>query len=240
MQFDVIQRLRLLRGLLIRRNHGGKIMAKTKDGKPKAGPTKSPWEVPPFPADGDANSDMTFMEVGRALSMWEFFEAYFGLIFGMFVGATDHVAPALRAYGSVLAFRGRYDMARVSGEAYFARYHNAERDLEFKDLLTAANGFSGRRNEIAHGIVQPYVPDGLTVRGYALGPSYHAANKRKLSKEEGRTSAAYAYTSVELKAFTLEYETLGRRAVRLLGHLYGDLSVRKGMGQNCAGNVLSE
>ncbi|HEY4345811.1 MAG TPA: hypothetical protein VGN05_15785 [Parvibaculum sp.] len=177
-----------------------------------------PWDRPPLPAKGDDDERNTFEWVGRALSEWEHFEAYFGLIFGVLVGAKNETEPALRAYGSVMTFRGRGDMIRAAADAYFVKHpHPAQAMLKL--LLDEATGFAALRNDIAHGIVQPYSPDGQTIQGSALIPARHATKTRKLAKQtSGAPSTitlAYAYGSAELMAITKEFHLLANRTMGL-------------------------
>jgi hypothetical protein len=108
--------------------------------KPRPSPTpKQPnrWDRPPFPEKGDDEARSTFEWVGRALTEWETLEAYLGLIFGIFVGATHDTEPAMRAYGSVLNFRGRADMLEAAARAHFAK-HPHPGMVNFEWLMTEA------------------------------------------------------------------------------------------------------
>jgi len=184
----------------------------TKPTKSRPPPTpKQPerWDRPPFPEKGDDDARNTFEWVGRALTEWETLEAYLGLIFGVFVGAGRDTEPAMRAYGSVTAFRGRADMLDAAAQAHFAkRPHPAM--ANFKWLMKDARGFSTRRNEIAHGVVQSYYTD---IRqhnvGTVLGPSRHATSKQKLIPSMDQTEITsvptYAYASAELMHFTRDF-----------------------------------
>ena len=161
---------------------------------------------------GDDDVKNTFEWVGRALTEWETLESYLGLIFGIFVGASRDTEPAMRAYGSVLTFRGRADMLEAAGLAFYLISPHPSQ-VFFAEILKQSRGFSARRNEIAHGIVQLYFQDWRQPNiGSALGPSRHATNKQKLVPSLDQTSVtsvpSYAYTSLELLRFTRDFHLL--------------------------------
>ena len=130
---------------------------------------REPWQVPDPPAAGDPDSDITFCAVGKALSQWEWFEGNLSLAFSYLIGSGYGNLAAQRAYGSVLGFYGRAGMIERAAEVYFK--YNRNSDLEFAlDLLliSSRDRLSGRRNDIAHGIVQPYVNAVAGRNGYVL------------------------------------------------------------------------
>jgi len=172
------------------------------------------WDPPPFPENGDDDERSTFEWIGRALSEWERFEAFLGLIFGVFVGSYDGDAPAMRAYGTVASFKARIDMIKAAADAHFMKHPNSASAI-FDHICEEAIGFSARRNEIAHGVVQLYYPDGKNAAGSVLGPSLHATRKRKLSKKVGdpiSIKPTYAYSAQELLKFTRDFHLLAQRA----------------------------
>lgn len=128
-------------------------------------------------------------------------------------------------------------MIKAASIAHFVRYQDdligpfKELSKQFASFLTEADNFASRRNEIAHGIVQPYFPDGQREDGYALGPSRHATNKRKLTPKEGpflfRIAPVYAYTSVELEKFADHFERLARRTLNLQRDVIQSRGLRK-------------
>jgi hypothetical protein len=94
--------------------------------------------------------------VGLSLSKWEYLEGQLGLLYACLVDAKYASSPALRAYGVIGSFSTRIDMLK---EAVFAFFFGKKKDDLCKsviELLETARSFSARRNEIAHGIVQPY------------------------------------------------------------------------------------
>lgn len=196
-------------------------------GKPR--PKKSPppptpkrskaWDIPPFPKRGDRRAQKTHAEVGLALSQWEYLEGNLGILFGYLVDAPDELSPALRAYGTISSFSTRNDMLREATSAFFFRRKNDELRQKTITLLDESKNFSPRRNEIAHGIVQPYYAGGLAPTGFAVAPSRFSTRKKKLTihalTEYTVTADAYAYTSVELRSFTEHFCDLALEVERV-------------------------
>jgi hypothetical protein len=185
---------------------------------PPTPPQPKPWDMPPLPASGDLDDTDTYASVGQSLSQWEHLEAQLGLMFGFLLGTIDDTSPALRAYGAIAAFSTRLDMIRAASAAFF--FARKEKPLadELDELLDHAKEFATRRNEIAHGIVQPYYSHRLRV-GFALGPSKYATRKNKLSSNIHITirylSDTYAYTANELQAFAVHFGDLAHEARRI-------------------------
>src|SRR5262249_42861906 len=130
---------------------------------------------------------------------------------------------ALRAYGSITTFRGRAEMLQSSSEVYFIYNQDEALENEITAILKLANShLSARRNEIAHGIVQPYftpLSDGtMTPSGFVLYPAYYATRKRRLPETIPLTAdikPSYIYSSVEINCFKDQFETLANRVVNI-------------------------
>jgi hypothetical protein len=119
----------------------------------------------------------------------------------------------MRAYGSILTFKGRVEMIETAAAAFFMRYpHPAESFLA--DIIKQAKGYSPRRNDIAHGMVQLYYPEGKAADGTVVGPSRNATSKYKLTRQEGefpfKITPTFAYSSAELMIFTRDFGLLAR------------------------------
>ena len=190
--------------------------------------SKQPWEVPDPPTDGDETNDITFRAVGAALSQWEWFEGNLSIAFSYLIGTPGLNVAAMRAYGSVETFRGRANMIEKAAEVYF-RYHvidpQSQQALE-KLIVHSRDRLSARRNEIAHGIVQPLGVSAAGVRdvkeGFALFPAYYATRKRRLSEDGSnptQVEPTYVYSSKEIDAFGTQFANLANDAINLLGHL---------------------
>jgi hypothetical protein len=185
------------------------------------------WDIPPPPQFGDDSEDITFTSVGRALSRWEEFEAVFASLFAALVGTEDNNAAALRAYGSIITFRGRAGMVRAAAEIHFAMFPDLDLEKKFRAFVNElTNHASARRNEIAHGVVRvsPLVgPDGLK-QYFFLYPPRYASNKNELkridsadSQQIGWYEPQYIYSSVEIDQFAAAFRGLVPRLVEIMG-----------------------
>jgi hypothetical protein len=115
----------------------------------------NPWDVPPFPTDGDDIEDSTYAGVGRVMSGWESVELELSYFHSLFVGRHEQL-DAMREYGTGDTFQSRKRLLAQSASAFFTRHHNQEIEGDFCRLIIDATKFSHRRNDIAHGIVKPF------------------------------------------------------------------------------------
>jgi hypothetical protein len=156
------------------------------------------------------------------------------LIFGAFVGDHSQTSPAMRAYGAGTAFTGRLNMVREASAAYFMILPDEELARLIGKLCADAQQLAPRRNEIAHGIVQPYFPKGGGQRGCALGPSRHASKNYKLTGNEDDPPYSavpnYAYTSKEIDDFAKAFEGLAKEATALFLELDREQRARRRRG----------
>jgi hypothetical protein len=225
----------------------------TDKGKPQPPSSPNPWDRPPSASKGDVSDMITFAAVGRAITAWEEFEHNFAYLFSRFIGTNIDELVASRAYGAVLTFKGRSEMVEAAAEAFFFSIPvdtaNAQIQDELKDEILGVPGnrhgkrkttgfideaklCSGRRNEIAHGIVRqlwkPYFvvlntmplnhpPDSW---GFAVVPSAYATKNNKL-KPPARTNGMvvregdYRYTSTEIDIIADSFRSLRDRAARI-------------------------
>jgi len=174
----------------------------------------NPWERPAPVAVGDADNNTTYAAVGRALSNWERLEGYLSLIFSAMVGPGEEPLAASRAYGSVASFIGRNEMLWAAAEAYLSLHPDALLQASLETILKEAKKASPRRNEIAHGIVQPLMAMDRSIT-WALVPAYYATNKRNLDR-----SPKYAFSSIEIMGFGHKFNELADPTEQLLTDLY--------------------
>jgi hypothetical protein len=186
-----------------------------------------PWDVPPPPLSGDIDAKTLYAAIGIALTKWGHVEAALAQIFACLV--TSQVPePASRAYGSLQSFRGQKEMIEAAAEAFFFVYPDTIARLKapLHDLLAEVAGFSSRRNEIAHGVVQensgnmPYRRGffGLSAPvigpvGFVLRASDHATKKTKLEKGGSILTPIsylpdYVYSSAEVLSFASHFDRL--------------------------------
>jgi hypothetical protein len=174
-----------------------------------------PWDVPAVPSHGDAHEDTISIAVGRALTSWEHIEEALADIFAIFVNADmadPEKAPALRAYGAVSSARGRGDLLQAAAEAYF--YHKPDEKLEgdFKEVLRRYRGYSGRRNDVAHGRIGQDSEN--PANGWYLFPGLYNSNKYPIGQPP-----SYIYGSAEINTFKDGFESLYDDVVALAASL---------------------
>jgi len=170
-----------------------------------------PWDDRPHPKRGDKKADTTYAAIGRALTQWEYLEAKLAELFSQLVGGEwpsgDEVPyhPADRAYGSVLGSAARLTMIEEAANGHFQWYPNPALEKRLHKLIgTECRQFAGKRNNIAHGIVDMRFSDPPKLKlGYWLVPSYYATKKHPL-----KGPSSYAYASAEITYFLREFDRL--------------------------------
>ena len=183
------------------------------------------WDDPPHPKQGDKNSSKTYEAVGRALTQWEYLEAKLAELFSQLVGGEwagndeRQYHPAVRAYGSVLGSAARLTMIEAAAKAHFQWYPNADLEKRLDEHIgTECRKFSGKRDNIAHGIVDLRFSgeDASKLKlGHWLVPSIYVTKKHPL-----QGPSAYAYTSAEINYFLKQFDRLWAQT----GVLISDIS----------------
>src|ERR1700726_723693 len=116
----------------------------------------NPSDAPLWLPIGDQEADEVYRALGKALSSWELVEEALARLFGLFTSTTHQypqMAPAIRAYGSVVSFKSRADMVLAAGKCFFYGYTNERScpfEPHFSPFIGECNGWSGRRNDVAH------------------------------------------------------------------------------------------
>jgi hypothetical protein len=163
----------------------------------------NPWDVPEWQPIGDANIDTIYMAVGKTLSSWELAEEAVARLFGIFTSSTHQypeMAPAIRAYGSVVSSKGRADMVLAAGKSFFYRYTGANAcpiEHKFSPLINEFSNWGARRNDVAHGKAEH------TPGGYYLFPGLYNTKKQPLGE-----APAYFYTADQIANFGIAFEDL--------------------------------
>lgn len=197
---------------------------------PPTPPKSNPWDRPrQLPAHGDLERDTTYLSVGRALSHWERFEAYLAMIYTETIGVRPgQDIPALRAYGAIISFSGRAEMVEEATKAFFFMRPNPGLHSRFDELVEMARGYSARRNDLAHGVVDYhpayYATDHEeTSRGHVLLPSEYATKKRVLHSV-GLSPVGqiplYYYGSEHIDGYAIGFRVLRTRAAAYLQLLH--------------------
>lgn len=163
-----------------------------------------PWTAPPRPTAYDKDCQQIFAAVGSALSSWAYVEDAVASIFELLVcepQATwtycNSMSPAKRAYGSVVSFDGRAGMVEAAADAFFYVTPHADLEQRLKDLLKACRGWSGRRNEVAHGQIGGAPTD---LNSCTPWPIESAARKRAIDYR-----AAFVYSSAQIREFDRQF-----------------------------------
>ncbi len=103
-------------------------------------------------------------------------------------------------------------MVKEAAVAFFLANPDEQLAKDFSQCLTVMDAASRRRNDIAHGIVQPYVRPGTDViDGFALVPSYAATKHRKTD-----WSPEYFYTSTQIDAFAGRFDMLAGTTLQIV------------------------
>lgn len=180
-------------------------------------PVHEYWERPPSKTQGDSDADNLYTMVGRCLSRWEQIEEQFADVFEAFVAVGSHAAR--RAYGSIISAGGRREALEAAAEVFFHNRITIPKIEEerFKTLLKHFAVASGRRNDIAHGIVHDWTIDaggGRRVRGCFLFPAGYSSKKTVAFAEPDFENlwsfvpGKYRYTAKDLSDFYVRFAEL--------------------------------
>jgi hypothetical protein len=167
--------------------------------KPPTPKASNPWDIPERPTTPTKDPNDIFRAIGDALSSWESVEHYTAMIFTLLVAENPpklplpHSGPAVRAYGSVVSFQARAAMVEAAARAFFYLHPHQKHEDRLKKLMKAANGWSARRNDIAHGNVAGCPWD---LNQCLLWPSDY--NSKKYSVER---RPAYLYNDAQIMDF---------------------------------------
>jgi hypothetical protein len=117
---------------------------------------RTDWDRPPLPSCGDRNASLIYEGVGRVLSQWKQVEVELGYLYGVFRMGYDNkkVVSNYCYHGS---FGSRMKLLDEAAEDFLIRADNRQMEIEFDRLRENISGFSGRRNDIAHGVLRTEV-----------------------------------------------------------------------------------
>lgn len=177
-----------------------------------------PWAIPPLPDQGDVDEDDLHIAVGRALSQWEYFEGWLGLLFGYFINPLEQSEAGARAYGKIVSFSARRDALSAAADVYFQTHLDDGLEAQFRAVLKIADRASKRRNDIAHGAVFPLklLNSRSSAVGYCLLPSIYNSNRRDITGEP-----RYAYTSSTINRFGDQFKATLTPALDVLLEIDG-------------------
>jgi len=115
-----------------------------------------PWDRPPYPSQGDTAEDITFAGVGRVISQWESIESELSHLYALFTGTQFKYESYEASYATGKTTQGRLQTAEKAADKFFQRKPHQKFEGEFCRLIKIISGFSERRHDVAHGIVQPF------------------------------------------------------------------------------------
>lgn len=188
---------------------------------------KPAWAIPDPPAEGNLNPDEIYVEIGKALHQWENVEDALSVMFDELVGGSalaEEPSPAMRAYGAITGFRSRTDMLRAAAECYF---HQRLRALKAQDeaekttieelqntterLISEAQGWSARRNDVAHAMVV-HSTDSRQVNDYVLVPPSYNSKKYDV---DILAEPTYTYNAEQIRAFASQFRRIAHEVAAL-------------------------
>lgn len=187
------------------------------------------WALAPILPHGDHDGQDVFAAVGMALTAWEKLEQAQANVFGQLVGSRR--GGAVAAYGTIVAYKGRAEMLTAAAKVVLKGdppIGNASVLAELLTLIKETGELSGRRNDIAHGIVSHFKAsvtgaDGVrteTDHGCYLVPASYATNKRtkrELSFNDPiMLRGTYAFTADQMLAYAGHFEARYKRMVDLI------------------------
>jgi hypothetical protein len=172
----------------------------------------NPWDIE-LPVVPDEADTLTFEWVGRACSNWEAAEFRLSILYSVFAGGP--LGKVMQDYGAGRIFRERLAKLKAKAETHFSRHPNQDIEGKFHQVTVAAEGFSERRNEIAHGIVfnvaSLRLPSNLIklrprkATQFALLPPYYAVRNHA-------PLPLYAYSAPTLRRMCNSFRVLGEQA----------------------------
>jgi hypothetical protein len=113
----------------------------------------APWDRPPLPRRGNLSLPVLFESIGRTLNAWEEIEISMAHLHAACDSGNRFDERSGHEYGDPPNFRQRAAMLQESFCRYCCRRPSQEIEGEFMRLMRLVDGYSARRNDIAHGHV---------------------------------------------------------------------------------------
>jgi hypothetical protein len=177
-----------------------------------------PWDRPQFPKRGNCQRTL-YEAIGRTLMAWEEVEGAFAHLYSTFLTGWPFDVEANRQYGEPLNFVHRVDGLRAIACRYFHRHPSQDIEGEFDAIMRLAHGWSGRRNDVAHGRARPssWIIESETQglhRWCVIPPHFRA---QKFAGER----PAYVLSSREIRRFGEAFWELAHRIGRFYHEIEG-------------------
>lgn len=166
------------------------------------------WGVPPIPRRGEDNREIIYEAVGRALSHWERFELELACLYAALIGLRPPEATRHPDYVRARIFKDRADVTDRTGKQFFIKNCNQGIEKRFDDLICESRLAAARRNDIAHGVVNPVWSSGFTgsSESFMLLPSTYRHKDFNLN-----AAARYAFTAKEINDFSTRFQEIRNR-----------------------------
>lgn len=170
------------------------------------------WDEPDTKDFGYKSEDTLFISIGHALTVWEQIENMLSMMFALFVESGSDAAR--RAYGAISSASGRREALGMAAQVFAGNQVSDFPMRDFQLLMNHVGKASGRRNEIAHGIVTSFSLDG-NEHGFFLVPADYNSRKTAARTIEWRKNLSaqtstdqfaifgslYRYTSSDINHF---------------------------------------
>jgi hypothetical protein len=185
---------------------------------------RNPWDMPPLASEADPHEDMTYSGVGRVVTEWESIEMELCLLLGAIQGV--HRDQALDSYGDGTMFRSRVTALKAAAAKRFISKPCQHTEGTFEMTMEFVEGFSQRRNDVAHGMVLDVTKISFfrfrlpvahrSLKNFLLIPPLYWLDRHD---EIGRPE--YAYSSKELLQIANSLHRLRGHIRALRFHLLG-------------------
>jgi hypothetical protein len=148
---------------------------------------------------GDPDPHKLLSAVGNAMGAWEMAEVSYSYLFNTLVRPKSTSIAIRRSYGSIASAKGRSSMVEAAAEAFFHAFPNKTLEAETQEFITLYNDASGRRNDIAHGVIYTAL---APLTGYYLEANDYN-NKRSITRQ-----SPYAYTGTQVIKIAKDFTRL--------------------------------
>ena len=175
-----------------------------------------PWDLPPLARRGCSERTL-YHAIGRSLMAWEEIEGTFAHIYSVFECGNAFSLNENKAYGKPSNYSQRVLLLQNAAESFFKKHPSQELEGEFAEIIRLANGFSFRRNDIAHGrarfshwVLNPSSMETLL----NLAPNVHwcvIPAHFKGNKFTEDNQPAYIFTAREIDAFMKMFWSIAHR-----------------------------
>ncbi len=166
----------------------------------------NPWDNRPWAEQGDKSENDLFIAVGKGLSHWELVEQSIASLFTFVMMGSYYApsAPTLRAYSSIGSSGNRIQMVRAAVQGWLREWKDCPLGENALSILNECSGWAGRRNDIAHGLVDRFIDE--LAKGWFLIPSIYSIKGRSL-----RGKMDYRYNAEIIHGFSDQFLDLHNR-----------------------------